>query len=444
MIAPRTRGRVYLQSFMDALITFSTFWAYLFVFILLQPGNVRAPTENLGASLIYSLVGLVAVMLQGFRTIYTAPQWWNPSWRESHKLSLNQVLWVGLGLCVAIVAMGDLTSSRAFLFLWLPVLYGCLVMANRFLPRKITETVYDGRTERTMLLGNMESVSAITGWQQFKEKMDTDIFDYVPDFSISGMANLERVMRDRNVTRVLLLEVPELKFNLNYILEIGDRVGARVLLFSDESLLFRHKVAVSEEAGLQLIGLKDEPLELGHNRFLKRAMDLLLAVTFLLALFPALLLVWILQQASSRGPAFTRESRAGFGGEVFHILKFRTRHADGSEFWFGNILCRWQFDEWPQIFNVLRGEMSVVGPRGHWPEQHEDFVRVLRNYYIRSEVKPGITGLAQVRGLRGRPHLEEEILRRVEADVEYVENWSLGLDLAILARTAWQSGWRRK
>ncbi len=120
MIAPRTRGRVYLQSFMDALITFSTFWAYLFVFILLQPGDMRATTENLGASLIYSLVGLVAVMLQGFRTIYTHPQWWNESWRESHKLSLNQVTWVGLALCVAIVAMEDLTSSRAFLFLWLP------------------------------------------------------------------------------------------------------------------------------------------------------------------------------------------------------------------------------------------------------------------------------------------------------------------------------------
>ena len=444
MIAPRTRGRVYLQSFMDALITFSTFWAYLFVFILLQPGNARSTTENLGASLIYSLVGLVAVMLQGFRTIYTAPQWWSPSWRESHKLSLNQVTWVALTLCIAIVAMGDLTSSRAFLFLWLPLLYGCLLVANRFLPRKITETVYDGRQERTMLLGNMESASGLNGWRPFQERMDADIFDYVPDFSIAGIASLERVMRDRNVTRVILMEVPELKFNLNYILEICDRVGARLLLFSEASLLFRHKVAMSEEAGMQFVQLKDEPLELGHNRFLKRGLDLSVAGTCVVAFAPAFVLLWMFQQISSRGPVFTREPRVGLKGEMFNVLKFRTRHPDGSEFWFGKLLCRWQIDEWAQIFNVVRGEMSVVGPRGHWPEQLEDFARVLRNYYIRSEVKSGITGLAQVRGFRGKPHSEEEIVRRVEADVEYVENWSLGLDLSILVRTAWQGGWKRK
>lgn len=444
MIAPRTRGRVYLQSFMDALITFSTFWAYLLVFILLQPGNARSPTENLGALLIYSLVGLVAVVLHGFRTIYTQPQWWSPSWRESHNLSVNQSVWVALALCVAIVAMGDLTSSRAFLFLWLPLLYLCLLFANRFLPRKVIETVYDGRRERTMLLGNIESTRAVAGWRAFHEGVDADIFDYLPDFSISGMANLERVMRDRNVTQVILLEVPELKFNLNYVMEISERVGARVLLFSDLNALFRHKVAVSAEAGLQFIGLKDEPLELGQNRFLKRMLDLVVSVAFLILCFPVILLICVLQQLSSRGAVFIHEPRTGVKGELFKILKFRTRHLDGTEFWLGNLLCRWQMDEWAQIFNVLRGEMSIVGPRGHWPEQHEDFARVLRNYYIRSEVKPGITGLAQVRGFRGRPHSEEEIVRRVEADVEYVENWSLGLDLAILARTAWQSGWKRK
>ena len=76
-----------------------------------------------------------------------------------------------------------------------------------------------------MLLGNLEAVSAVTGWRQFQERLEADIFDYLPDFSIAGMANLERVMRDRNVTRVILLELPELKFHFNYVLEICDRVG---------------------------------------------------------------------------------------------------------------------------------------------------------------------------------------------------------------------------
>src|SRR5688572_3179954 len=112
MIAPRTRGRVYLQSFMDALITFSTFWLCLFVFVLLHHGDARAQLEAIGAALVYSLVALTAVMLQGFRTIKTRAEWWAATWKESHKLASDQAWWVALALCAALVAVGDIATSR--------------------------------------------------------------------------------------------------------------------------------------------------------------------------------------------------------------------------------------------------------------------------------------------------------------------------------------------
>jgi lipopolysaccharide/colanic/teichoic acid biosynthesis glycosyltransferase len=438
MIAPRTRGRVFLQSFMDALITFSSFWAYLFIFILLEKGDSRAQVEALGAALIYSLAGLAAVLLQGLSSIYEKPHWWTPNWRESHHLAFSQVTWVGLALCVALAAIGDFDTSRAFLFSWLVLLYFCLLLGNRFFPRKITETVYEGRRERTVILGSMDESHALSSWREYQEKIGGEFFEYIPDFSIADMANLERLMRERHVTQLVLTQMPETRFNLHYVMDICDRVGARLLYFSNLERLFRHRLAVADEGSLQFIGLKDEPLERAHNRLVKRAVDVIGAALFISIVVPLFLLIGLVQRITSAGPLFKTEPRVALKGDLFRIFKFRTGNQDGSSHWFGQFLCRWGIDEWPQILNVLKGEMSLVGPRAHWPEQSEDFARVMRNHYIRSDVKPGITGLAQVRGFRGIPHSEGEIVQRVEADVEYVENWSLGLDMVILWRTCWQ------
>lgn len=433
------RGRVYLQSFMDALIAFSTYWAYLFVFILLQPGGSRAHEEALGAALFYSVTALVAIIVQGFRTISAKTEWWRGSWRASHELSFNQVLWVAVSLSLALVAIGDITTSRTFLLTWLLLLYLCLLVANRWLPAKIVETVYEGRRERMIFLGNMESTKALAGWREYQQRIGTEFIHYLPDFSIADMANLERLMRERNVTQLILMELPEVKFNLHYIMDVCERVGARLMLVSDLEQIFRHKLTVADDGGLRFITLEDEPLERAHNRFLKRLVDVALSLLILLLLWPVLLFVWLALRITSRQPSISREPRIGLKGEPLTILKFRTTSADASTNALERALCATRMDELPQLWNILRGEMSLIGPRPRLPEQAQEFARLMRNHHVRSEVKPGITGLAQVRGLRGKPHSEDEIARRVEADVAYVEKWSLGLDFAILWKTFWQN-----
>ena len=247
-------------------------------------------------------------------------------------------------------------------------------------------------------------------------------------------------MTDRYVTQLILLELPGARFNLHHVLEVCDRVGAKALLWNHLAEVFRHKMQISDERGLQFVGLKVEPLEKAHNRFLKRVVDLAGAALFIVLSSPAMLVASVILKLSARGEIFRREPRVSLKGGVFQIIKFRTRDEAGAMTGFGKLLCRLGIDEWPQLINVLKGEMSLVGPRAHWPEQNEEFARVKRKYYLRCDVKPGITGLAQVRGFRGRPHSEEEIERRVRADVEYVENWSLSLDLVILVKTFFPGG----
>jgi putative colanic acid biosynthesis UDP-glucose lipid carrier transferase len=145
-----------------------------------------------------------------------------------------------------------------------------------------------------------------------------------------------------------------------------------------------------------------------------------------------------------------KQPRAGLQNQLFFIYKFRSMHlgnddenrqasaADTRIFPAGRWFRRTSLDEIPQFLNVFRGEMSLVGPRPHLVQHNEQFARHMKSYYVRAMVKPGITGLAQVRGFRGEARSEQDIVKRIESDISYLETWSFSLDLVILARTAWQ------
>jgi polysaccharide biosynthesis protein PslA len=163
-------------------------------------------------------------------------------------------------------------------------------------------------------------------------------------------------------------------------------------------------------------------------------------------------LIALAVKLDSPGPALFRQRRTGFNNKEFFVFKFRTmfheqadhevrcqvQEGDPRVTRVGAILRRTSLDELPQIFNVLRGEMSFIGPRPHAPGTRaggKPFEEVTDRYAARHRVKPGLTGLAQVRGYRGRTDTEEKLLLRVESDLEYIEKWSLWLDFVILVRT---------
>jgi exopolysaccharide biosynthesis polyprenyl glycosylphosphotransferase len=184
----------------------------------------------------------------------------------------------------------------------------------------------------------------------------------------------------------------------------------------------------------------------------KRAEDLVISGLAIVLLSPVLLLTALLVRFSSPGPIFFVQPRVGFNNELIKVLKFRTMYADQADLRaeqtttaddprvtpIGRTLRKFSLDELPQLFNVLRGDMSLVGPRPHATHMKVGdryYQDAVRGYAGRHRVKPGITGLAQVKGVRGEIRTIERAKRRVELDCDYIENWSLGLDLWILAAT---------
>lgn len=204
---------------------------------------------------------------------------------------------------------------------------------------------------------------------------------------------------------------------------------------------------VSNLGPVGLLDVKPKPLS-GWGPVVKRLEDKILGTLLLLIAAPAFPFIALAIKAESRGPVFFRQSRRGLNRRIFNVFKFRTmyKHTGGPELlqavpgdsrisYVGALLRRLSIDELPQLINVLKGDMSLVGPRPHALVHDDKFSEELETYANRHQVKPGMTGLAQVRGFRGETSSVEALEARVNADVEYIKTWSLGLDLSILFKT---------
>jgi putative colanic acid biosynthesis UDP-glucose lipid carrier transferase len=201
--------------------------------------------------------------------------------------------------------------------------------------------------------------------------------------------------------------------------------------------------------GMPAFSICDSPLQ-GMNGFWKRMFDVLLASFTLLSSLPVLIALALAIKLSSPGPALFKQRRYGLNGEEILVYKFRSMRIcedgpvvaqatkrDPRVTRLGAFLRRTSLDELPQIFNVLEGKMSFVGPRPHAVAHNEEYRKLINGYMIRHKVRPGITGWAQVNGLRGETPTVDKMHRRVQYDLDYLRNWSLWLDLKIIARTAW-------
>jgi Undecaprenyl-phosphate glucose phosphotransferase len=225
-----------------------------------------------------------------------------------------------------------------------------------------------------------------------------------------------------------------------------------VRLVADVPGLAGVSLTTSNLDGLPLIGLRESP-HFGLNVVVKRTMDILLSLVALLVLSPILLGIALLVKLTSRGPVLFEQERCGLNGEAFRMLKFRSMRVDAERetgavwarkddprrTWLGTLLRKTSLDELPQLINVLRGDMSLVGPRPERPEFIKQFRKTIPNYMARHAVKAGITGWAQVHGWRGNTSLR----KRVQYDLYYITHWTPWLDLRILWMTVWSGLFHR-
>ena len=207
------------------------------------------------------------------------------------------------------------------------------------------------------------------------------------------------------------------------------------------------QAGVEELDGLPIINMAESPLY-GWNILLKRTSDLVFSITLIVTLSPLFLILAIIIRLESVGPIIFRQERVGLDGKPFEMLKFRSMKVDAEQItgpvWankadnrrtrLGSFLRKTSIDELPQLFNVLRGDMSLVGPRPERPVFVKEFKRSIPKYMLRLKMKAGLTGWAQVNGWRGNTSLD----KRIEYDLYYIKNWSLLFDFKIILMTAWK------
>src|SRR5581483_9010496 len=318
---------------------------------------------------------------------------------RQHRLSLRQTI-ASVGLLVLyLVATKDAFVSRVFFFNFVPWLYVALLFSHYYLPPLLARGVFR-REEKTLLIGSPQKAEQLRPWLRRKAELGLRAVGLISDDKIDNVPSgvppllgssqdLERIIREREITQVILLEFP-LFTQINWdIIRTCDALGVRLLIVSDLEEKLRHSVTHFEDDGHRFIGLREEPLENPLNRFLKRAIDLAIAIPIILVVFPiTAVIVWLAQRLQSPGPLFHRQTRAGMQNRQFKIYKFRTMHANNGDiarqastkdervYSLGKWFRKFSVDEVPQFWNVLRGDMSIVGPRPHLIEHNNQFAQL--------------------------------------------------------------------
>lgn len=262
---------------------------------------------------------------------------------------------------------------------------------------------------------------------------------------------LGEYVRARHIDRVYFALPMSSQPRIRALLEQLSDTTASVFFVPDIRLAEPLRVRLDTVAGMPVVGVCDTPFR-GARAAYKRAFDLAVAVPALIAGAPLMLAIAAAIRITMPGPVLFRQRRYGLDGAPIEVWKFRTMHVqeDGAVVRqatrcddrvtpLGAYLRRTSLDELPQLFNVIRGQMSVIGPRPHAVAHNEHYRRLIRGYMVRHKVRPGITGWAQVNGARGETDTLDKMERRVALDLEYLARWSPAMDVRILWRTAVQA-----
>lgn len=463
MITTRARGLANLHALAITLIVGAFFWIYANL-IYHVPFVRLSRSVNL---LPYFLCVVGGVLLSSRDLTRLAARFHVLNWLDAARLAGRQTALMALLTFTMMFATQDRSISRLFLGTFLVWSWIGLTYLNARMPRLLARLLFQkGHRLPTVFIGRMTSLSQLNVWIANKEPLGIHpvgmLSDETPaaDAAASGLSwlgrvdELPRVLREREVAQLVLLEFPVTDAEARTIIDRCQEHGCRLLIHNNLEERYTLPLVPITEEGRHFYTLQEEPLEDPANRVLKRAFDLAIALPVVVLLLPPLcLLVAGVQRWQAPGPLFHVRERRGLRGSVFPMLKFRSMYAgtgdesaearqaqpgDARVFPFGRFLRRRSLDEFPQFWNVVRGDMSVVGPRPYMPMLDEEFRQVTKAYRTRHLVKPGLTGLAQSMGYRGEILEREMLSRRHHWDVHYITHWSLWLDIQITVRTLGQ------
>lgn len=346
----------------------------------------------------------------------------------------------------------DVLYSRATLgiFMLCAIVF---VIAGRMLVRAVVELRHrKGKDlDRVLIAGSGELAREVV--VRMQGALGFRIVGHLKDEEPAGepalhclgtIADAERVIEEHHIDHVFVALPHASSQAMTALLDRLVRSCVSIHVVPDLLQFMVLRSRVEDIDGLPTINLSEAPLE-GWSRFVKRGFDLLVAAAALIVFSPLMLLIALAIWLEDRGPIFYRQVRMGLDGKQFEIVKFRSMKVgaeketgakwaerdDPRRTRVGRLIRAWSLDELPQLFNVLRGDMSVVGPRPERPQFVEQFRAEFPHYMLRHKVRAGMTGWAQVHGWRGNT----SVRMRIEHDLYYIENWSLLLDVKIVCMT---------
>ncbi len=458
MIANRVRGLNILHCVLQGVMVLVLFWVWRTLVFFFEHTTVGFQTHRYVA---YSLCIAASFFLDFGRSKLMGRNLQHLDMVRNHALSLARTFAIAGSLLFFLVAFKDQTISRLFLFSFMPVLYGALFLSNRLWPRRLATYFFGGQHEEpTVLIGSSRNASKLGPWLERKAcygVRSTGIITDEPLDEAAGLpvlgkiSEIAEILRESHPTQVILLDLPGSPGDIADLGNLCDKLGIRLLIVNDLEDKLHRSIKFAEDDGVQFISFRQEPLECPFGRVAKRLVDVSIALPVVLFVLPVTtFIVWLFQRMQSPGPLLFFQDRNGREHRVFRIIKYRTMHVnhgregdqavkgDSRIYAAGKWFRKLSVDELPQFINVLRGDMSIVGPRPHFVDHDVLFGEIANFYRVRSFIKPGITGLAQVRGLRGEAMKEQDIVERTHSDLYYLENWSLALDGVIIFKTVRQ------
>ena len=435
------------HTLITAVLSYIGFIAAYFIRFYLMPGVINYSFT------LYSLMGLTSALLHYViysLFFYSQMNLYRRYTRLVQRTVLCEILCVGLTLAALFLINLPLVSRMAVFISG--VLDTVFICAKHYVVlRAYTALHRSGIYQRnTLLIGEGPTAQRYASTVLAQPEAGHHLVGYVAAWMfepgstrLGGYDDLESVLAATPVDEAIIALPAHEYIRLDHIICLCEKYGVPLRIIPCYEERISYQIVTSKFEDIQMLGIRDIPLNRLYNAFIKRFFDILISLSALIVLSPLMLVIAIGVRISTRDTIFFAQTRIGKNKKPFKMLKFRSMRTNDEEdsawstneddrrTFFGALIRKLSIDELPQLINVLKGDMSIVGPRPEIPHFVEQFRDEVPLYMIRHMVKPGMTGLAQVSGYRG----DTSIRGRIDCDIAYIENWTIWLDIRIILRT---------
>lgn len=385
------------------------------------------------------------LIIPGYLLLYSIFQLYMPRRVKSYRKELMDIIRAnGIGFMIFILVLYFIKQehfSRQMLCIFFFINIS-LEFASRYLIRTILWKMRKQGLNQKHILMIGESQMAEQYMDRLREnpKWGYQVFAHLKDEE-----KLERILEGNELDEVVIALRAEDYGKLERIVDVCEKAGVHTKMIPDFGNVISTRPYIEDVQGIPVIHVRRVPLNIMRNRAAKRAVDLIGATVAIILFSPVMLLTMLVVALTEEGSVIYRQERVGLHNQVFYMYKFRSMIMQDEEKekaeWstrndpritpVGKLIRRTSIDELPQLFNVLKGEMSLVGPRPERPQFVQKFRDEIPRYMVKHQVRPGMTGWAQINGYRGNTSIE----KRIEYDLYYIENWTMVFDMKILILT---------